>query len=69
MNTGEWGSQPEVSAIACPVMDRGRAVAAINLVFMRSAMDLGTLRRRYAPQLRALAADMSEGLSASGGGA
>ena len=59
LNQGEWASESAVTAIAFPIFDGPRALAAINLVLMRDAVSLADIRRRYVPLLRALATEIS----------
>ncbi len=66
LNTGEWASQSDVTAIACPVFDGPDAVAAVNLVFMRDVVPLAEIRARHVPLLRSLAREISDGVVAGG---
>jgi len=63
-NAGEWLSESSVAAVAFPVLEHGRAIAAINLVFVRDAVDMAEVRRRHVPLLRALADEISAGIAA-----
>lgn len=63
LNLGELPTEADVAAIAFPILERGRAVAAINLVFVRDAVSLAQIRARHAPELGALAAEISAALS------
>lgn len=64
VNSGEWRSEADVSAIAFPIFDGEHAVAAINLVFVRDAIGPAEIRTRYVPLLRRLAAEISAGIAA-----
>jgi IclR family transcriptional regulator, mhp operon transcriptional activator len=67
-NLGEWLSEAAVTAIAFPILDGRRAIAAINLVFIRDAVEIGDIRRRYVPLLRELAQEISRKMGGRGGG-
>jgi IclR family mhp operon transcriptional activator len=47
------------SAIAVPVLAQGRAVASLNLMYLRDAMDLDTVVQRMMPLLRDAASELS----------
>ena len=63
-NDGEWGLEASVAAIAFPIHSGGRAIGAINLVFVRNAVEPREIRARYVPLLRALARQISGALPA-----
>ncbi len=52
------GSEASISAIALPVMGRGRVMGAINIIFFRSAMTPEEAAGRHLGALRACVADI-----------
>ncbi|WP_334174857.1 IclR family transcriptional regulator C-terminal domain-containing protein [Pseudoxanthobacter sp.] len=52
------GSEASISAIALPVMGRGRVMGAINIIFFRSAMTPEEAAGRHLDALRACVADI-----------
>ncbi|MFM1989788.1 MAG: hypothetical protein RJA99_2745 [Pseudomonadota bacterium] len=67
-NEGEWLPQADFAAIALPVIAHGRVVAAINLVFPRTAVDRREVEQRRVPRLRELVAAIGARLEAAGRG-
>jgi IclR family mhp operon transcriptional activator len=65
LNAGEWLSESDVTAIACPILDGAHAIAAVNLVFVRDVVALREIRARHVPLLRALARQISDGIAAA----
>lgn len=67
VNRGEWSSEADgkasVNAIAMPIRIGEHAIAAVNLVLHSSAVSDREIAMRYAPLLRALASDISAGVS------
>lgn len=64
VNDGELPTEADVTAIAFPVFDGDRAIAAVNLVFVRDAVSPAQIRAKHVPGLRALAGEISAGLAA-----
>lgn len=60
-NDGEWIREPEFAAVAVPVRAGRRLLAAINLVFPKSAVPRADLESRYVPELRRLARAIGRG--------
>jgi IclR family mhp operon transcriptional activator len=54
-NDGEWIREPEFAAVAVPVRAGRRLIAAINLVFPKSAVRRDEIEARYVPELLRLA--------------
>jgi IclR family transcriptional regulator, mhp operon transcriptional activator len=63
MNQGEWEAQSSVIAIAHPVYDGPQAIGAINLVFQQKAVSEAQIKSHYAPLLKDLAAEISNGIT------
>ncbi len=51
-NTGDWQEEPKTGAVALPILYRGSAVAALNIVYPRTAVPQGEAIRKYVPVLR-----------------
>ncbi|MFC3124219.1 IclR family transcriptional regulator C-terminal domain-containing protein [Pseudoroseomonas globiformis] len=60
----EYGGQ--ASAIAVPVLSAGRAMASLNLMYLREAMDQETVVLRMLPLLREASSELSAALGAFG---
>jgi IclR family transcriptional regulator, mhp operon transcriptional activator len=58
-NRGEWLSEASVTAIAFPIFAGARALGAVNLVMIQSAVQPKEITSRYVPLLRALAEQIS----------
>jgi IclR family mhp operon transcriptional activator len=67
VNEGEWLPQADFAAIALPVRAGRRVVAAINLVFPKSAVSRVELARRYVLPLRELVESIGARLERSRG--
>lgn len=63
VNRGEWASEASVTAIALPIRIGEHAIGAINLVMQSNAVSEREIATRYVPLLRALAQEISEGVS------
>lgn len=55
-NDGEWIREASFGAVAVPVFAGTRVLAAINLIFPKSAVTQDDLKSRYVPLLKRLAA-------------
>jgi IclR family transcriptional regulator, mhp operon transcriptional activator len=53
-NDGEWAPEADFAAVAVPVFAGRRLLAAINLVFPKSAVARGDLESRFLPELSKL---------------
>jgi len=51
-NDGEWAGQPKISAIAVPIMNRGKVLATLNVVCLRQAKSLSEAEQAYFPELQ-----------------
>lgn len=60
-NDGEWTRESAFAAVAVPVRAGRRVLAAINLVFPRSAVTQDDLQARYVPDLLRLARAIGRG--------
>lgn len=54
INNGEWIREAEFGAVAVPVFCRGKLLAAMNIVFPKSAVSEAVLEHRYVPALQRL---------------
>ena len=61
LNEGEWAREAEFAAVAVPVHAGPRLLAALNMVFPRSAISNQDLEQRYVPRLERLAASIGRG--------
>lgn len=61
INRGEWLSEASVTAIGFPILVRGHAIGAINLVLQSSLASDRDISSRYVPLLRNLAAEIASG--------
>lgn len=68
VNRGEWASQASFIAIGFPILRGRHAIGAINLVFQRNAVSERELTTRYVSLLRALAEQISEGVTGAANG-
>ena len=60
INDGEFSFDPRVGAIAVPVFRRGRVVASLNIIFLRTVIGVETAIERYAHVLQAAAREIEE---------
>ncbi len=60
-NDGEWFRESDFAAIAVPVFAGARLLAAINLVFPRSAVRREALESRFLPALQRVATSIGKG--------
>lgn len=60
-NDGEWVREADFAAVAVPVFAGQRLLAAINLVFPKSAVSRADLELRYLPDLSRLALAIGSG--------
>jgi IclR family mhp operon transcriptional activator len=65
VNRGEWAAEASVTAIAFPIVSRGHAIGAINLVLQVGVVTEREISRRYVPLLRTLAEEISGGVARS----
>jgi IclR family mhp operon transcriptional activator len=65
INRGEWAAESSVTAIAFPIRANGHAVGAINLVLQTGVVSEREISTRYVRLLRALADEVSEGVTRS----
>jgi IclR family mhp operon transcriptional activator len=61
LNEGEWLRESDFGAIAVPVFAGPRLLAALNMVFPKSAIGPNDLRERFVPALQALAETIGRG--------
>lgn len=61
VNEGEWSREADFAAVAVPVHAGGRLLAALNLVFPKSAVSPADLRQRFVPALQRLAQSIGRG--------
>lgn len=54
-NDGEWAREADFAAIAVPVLSGARLLAALNMVFPKSAVSKKDLDARFVPALKRLA--------------
>ena len=52
-NTGEWSQELKIAAIAMPLRYQAKVLAAINIVFLKKAIDVPEAAERYLPALKA----------------
>jgi IclR family mhp operon transcriptional activator len=64
-NRGEWASEASVSAIGLPIRIGQHAIGAINLVLQMNVVSDREIATRYVPLLRALADEISAGVTSS----
>lgn len=62
-NRGEWASEASVTAIGLPIRVEEHAIAAINLVLRKNVVTDREIANRYVPLLRALADEVSQGVT------
>jgi len=60
-NDGEWIREADFGAVAVPVFARRRVLAAVNLVFPKSAVTRAALESRYLPELSRLSRAIGRG--------
>ena len=69
VNRGEWSydanSEASVSAIGMPIRIGEHAIGAVNLVLHSNAVSQREIAKRYVPLLRALADEISAGVSSA----
>lgn len=59
-NDGEWSREASFAAVAVPVLAGARVLAAVNLVFPKSAVKTAMLESRFIPALKKLAASIGK---------
>ncbi|MEY2619688.1 MAG: hypothetical protein RL522_2690 [Pseudomonadota bacterium] len=62
-NRGEWAAESSVSAIGFPIRVGQHAIGAINLVLQMNVVSDREIATRYVPLLRALAEEISAGVT------
>lgn len=59
-NDGEWSREADFGAIGVPVLAGARVLAALNMVFPKSAVPKDDLEARFVPALKRLAASIGK---------
>ena len=65
-NDGEWRSQERISALAVPIFNQDKAIASVNVVFLRKALGVGEAARQFVPELQAAAERIRQTLAVWG---
>jgi len=65
-NDGEWRSQERISALAVPIFNQDKAIASVNVVFLRKALGVGEAARQFVPELQAAAEKIRQTLAVWG---
>lgn len=63
LNAGDWTDEPRTGAIAAPILHRGQAVAALNVVYLTTALGPKEAVRRFLPALREATARIARTLA------
>lgn len=59
LNSGDWTDKPKTGAVAVPILKRGQAVAALNVVYLNTAVEPKEAVREFVPVLKAAVADIA----------
>jgi IclR family transcriptional regulator, mhp operon transcriptional activator len=63
LNCGEWSAEANVTGIGFPIFMNNRAIAAINMVLQSNLISQQEITTRLAPQMHALAQEISDGIA------
>lgn len=46
-NYGDWGEEGKIAAIALPIMNKGRVLGCLNLIYIKQAMTIEEAEKKY----------------------